>query len=367
MEQWIKDHLADDVSRLRLRFHGQPLYAAAIDQIDCRQRCTKKIPGFLRHESFRFPSTLSAEQATSEGIAAYHASLVPDGARVLDLTCGLGIDAFTIARRASHVTAVEIDPAKVECARHNARVLGLDNFTVVNSSAEDYLAEVASGSFDIIFIDPSRRDSSGKRTFALADCSPDVSALLAPMLKVARRTLIKLSPMLDPTELRRQMGPCGITAVGTPSECRELLLEIGAGVVDTDAALTVDAPVHPASPAVSGPYLYEPYPANMKMGLSEWEGATSISVDSHLILSERYLSDFPGHIYAVERTSSLSKQDLKDLRCRFRQLRMVARGIGMTTADMRKKIGIADGDSVQKLFGVKDSEGRRLLILGQPL
>lgn len=55
----------------------------------------------LANDDFIFPTSLSAEQCTSELLARFHANLVPDNGVVLDMTCGLGIDAFHIAGKVS--------------------------------------------------------------------------------------------------------------------------------------------------------------------------------------------------------------------------------------------------------------------------
>lgn len=96
---WITAHSGDDTARLRLRHAGDPGMAHAIMQIECRRKAARKLHDTLRNDGFVFPTALSAEQCTSDNIAAYHASLIAPGETVLDMTAGLGIDAFHMARR----------------------------------------------------------------------------------------------------------------------------------------------------------------------------------------------------------------------------------------------------------------------------
>lgn len=49
----------------------------------------------------------------------------------------------------------------------------------------------------MIFLDPARRDDHGSRTYAIADCMPDVLTLKDMLLAKAPTVNVKLSPMLD--------------------------------------------------------------------------------------------------------------------------------------------------------------------------
>ena len=99
--QWIESHLSDDPAALRLKFahrHDDGIdYADAITQIECRRKFGKKLADTLAsYPHFRFPSVLAGEQSTSDTLAAWHSSLVPEGIAAADLTAGLGIDVFHI-------------------------------------------------------------------------------------------------------------------------------------------------------------------------------------------------------------------------------------------------------------------------------
>ncbi len=370
INRWIKDHAADDVCRLRLRYHGDARMMDAVTQIECRRRCRSKLPELLKCDDFRFPSVLAAEQCTSELLAGYHASLVAEGARVLDLTCGLGIDAFTMARRASEVTAVEIDPAKAECAAANASALALGNVHVVCADAVEYIETVAGGAYDAVFVDPARRGAGGRRLFSLADCSPDVVALLPQLQRVARKVIVKASPMLDVAMVERQLPGCAVTVLGTPKECLEVVAELGADVVAGAKAVTLGAFEHTAPQTAAREWLYELWPAEMKLGryadIERRFGVTAISADTHLFRSANYVDTFPGNIYAVVAESDMSKRSLAELRRHCPQLNVSARGMGMTSDELRRKLGVKDG-GLMKLFGVRDSAGRRKLLLCEPV
>lgn len=222
---WIKEHQSANPDRLRLSFHGDPRKMFAITQIDCRQRVREKLSQTLADQpDFVFPSTLSAQQSTSDSLASYHASLVNPGWRVLDLTGGLGIDARHLSSRAVSVDICEINPEIAECAEHNAHSAGIENISVHCCDCIDFLTNAATDQFDCIFIDPARRGEHGQRLYALSQCSPDVTELLDKMLCIAQRVIIKASPMLDVSHTLAELKHVEqIITLGTKNECKELI------------------------------------------------------------------------------------------------------------------------------------------------
>ena len=180
MIRWIDDHAKDDTSRLRFRYNDDPAARFCILQIECRRQAAKKLPQTLKCSRFQFPTSLSAEQCTSDDIAAFHASLVSSGETVLDMTAGLGIDAFHMARRGAQVTAIDINPDVAEALTHNAEALKLPLHALCGDSVS-YIQETTQ-QFDTIFIDPARHGKGGQRLLALSDGMPDVVSL-HPLLR----------------------------------------------------------------------------------------------------------------------------------------------------------------------------------------
>ena len=74
-------------------------------------------------------------------------------------------------------------------------------------------------------VDPARRDAHGGKTYAIEDCSPDVTALSDELVERARLVMIKLSPMLDwHAAVVRMKHVCEVHIVSVGGECKELLL-----------------------------------------------------------------------------------------------------------------------------------------------
>lgn len=384
---FIEANAAADTARLRLRHHGDAEVAWMAMQIDCRRRAVQKLQSTLSCREFVFPTELSAQQCTSDALAELHAELVGEGERVVDLTAGLGIDAFHIARRAASVTAIDINTEVAEALAYNARALGIGNLTAECADAVVW-AEVTSERFDTIFIDPARRGSHGERLFALAQCLPDVTAMLPALRRIGKRLIVKASPMLDVSHTIQELpGVTDVYCYGTATECKELT-----AVVDLHRDLhreeeregepTVHA-VTPGHPSLSfrrseeaaatahygvpqpGMTLHEPLPAVMKSGafnlLCERFGLTKISRDSHLYFAEGDVVEAPTRRYRVETVYDFSKRGVAECRRAYQQANVAARGFVISAAELAKKLGVKNGGT-KHIFGVTDAGGTRRLI-----
>lgn len=359
---WIEQNMDSDPIRLRLAHHNDAEKTFAITQIECRQRTAKKLHDTLRRfPRFLFDSTIAAEQSTSDDIANIHALLTPPACRILDMTAGLGIDAIHLAGRASKIVICERDPIRVECAEANFHNAGFKNFIVKCCDSIEYINELPNETFDIIFIDPARRGQHGQRLFALKDCTPDVTASLDHMLRIAPIVIIKASPMLDITHTLRELhSVTRIIAVGTRSECKELIIECHR---DYDgepelSAITVTNGSHiefrasernkqDISPTFGMPstncFIYEAYPAVTKLGsfndLTDAYGVTQIAPNTHLFYSENYISNFPGVAFKILDIEGMNKKGIKNIRLKYHKIDVTAKNFPVTSSKLTKRIG----------------------------
>ena len=197
---FVRLHANDDVRRLALQGTKDPEVDLpwALDQIAGRQKARTKLPSWAETEGLEYPPHLSMEQCSSEATARYKASMVAPlnaSGSLLDMTGGFGVDFSFMARDFDEAVYVERQPQLCAIAERNFKLLGL-NAEVVCGDGVDYL-ERTDRCFDLIYLDPARRDDHGGRTYAISDCTPDVLSLLPLLLKKGRRTIVKLSPMLD--------------------------------------------------------------------------------------------------------------------------------------------------------------------------
>ena len=133
----------------------------------------------------------AAEQATAEPVARWIARRFEGARAIADLGCGAGGDALALAEVA-RVIAVDRDPSRVAMARANAELRGVTaRLDVRVGDALDPLPSEV----DAVWLDPARRDESG-RTLDPDAWSPPLSEALRVASTVARAG-IKAAPGLD--------------------------------------------------------------------------------------------------------------------------------------------------------------------------
>ncbi len=322
---------------------------------------------------FRFPTALSAEQSTGDDLADLHALLVPEGAKVVDLTCGLGIDAFHIARRASSVLAIDRDPLVADAILPNAAALGLTNVTALCADSTLWLKECTER-FDVAFIDPARRDASGRRLFSLHDCQPDIVELLPAIQRVAPKVIVKMSPMLDIDRVLRELPLTErLHVMGTAAECKELVAEIGLRPVDEPEILvhTVGHPtlrfrrsllLPPAPYDVEinlGDTIGEPWPTVMKAAPWTLIPGRKLHPDTHLWLNPG--PDFPGKNYRIDRIEEFSSSTIKRLAKEKIQASVAVKNLPITAADLAKRLKSTES-STRRLLALTAAPTSRLLL-----
>jgi|RhiMethySRZTD1v2_1073278.scaffolds.fasta_scaffold63669_2 SAM-dependent methyltransferase len=75
-----------------------------------------------------------------------------DGARVLEVGCGIGTDTVQFAKAGATVTAVDLSPESLALAREHARVCGVaDRVTFIQANSEELTRHVSGGDFDLAY------------------------------------------------------------------------------------------------------------------------------------------------------------------------------------------------------------------------
>src|SRR5690606_30061182 len=87
-------------------------------QIKGLQIARNKFPFFYQTQGIYYPSSLNLEQASS-WITARYKSEILNGKTLIDLTAGMGIDAFGFAQKFEKVTALERNSELAEISKHN--------------------------------------------------------------------------------------------------------------------------------------------------------------------------------------------------------------------------------------------------------
>lgn len=354
-------HLSDDEWRWFLQ------------QVEGRERTADKLPTFAAIPDWWYPMRLSCEQCSSELAARYKASILPFfhegvGGRLstmVDLTGGYGVDTYFLSEHFDHTDYVEQNAELCRIAEHNFSLLtptlpkGKD-ISVHNTTAEEFLA--SAGQYDLIFLDPARRDCHGGKVFRLEDCTPNVVELLPILLSHGKRILLKLSPMLDITQAVNALSQVtwDIHVVAIKNEVKEVLLlsqqpgHTCKSIEQTITAIDLDKKDQAfvftreeESAAISlpfregsglGSFLYEPNAAILKAGayklVAQRFGLQKLDVNTHLYASDTLVPNFPGRVWKV-----VEKQDLK-------QANVLTRNYPISPEALKKKLHLRDGGTV---------------------
>ena len=402
---FILAHSYDDPAQLALgrgRFMADvPDFDLALTTLEVRRKLRDKVPEWYAVPSLVFPLRVSGEQCSSTSTAKYKALVARAspvlGARLADLTGGLGVDSWAFAQAFDQVLYNEMRPELAQAATHNFRELGLTNVQVRNCelvsgascpAPTGHLLSEVLGDFrpDVLFLDPARRAADGRKVFRLEDCQPDVLKLLPELLAACPRILLKLSPMADITLVCKQLGCVkAVHVVAADGECKELLLVLEKGwagpytltIVEDGAVMEIpgqagnDGAV--ADPSVMADsdrpsYLFEPGKAMMKAGAFEVPGnfgLQKLGKHTHLYVGSEIpeaLKPF-GKIFRILEVVPLDKRSIKDIGQKYPKADVTARNIPLTSDQLRKKLGVADGAPIH-IFGLHvDALGGNYLII----
>ncbi|NDJ59806.1 MAG: methyltransferase domain-containing protein [Chloroflexi bacterium] len=218
-----------------------------------------------------FFTRAALEQASDPLVRRYRAGSVGAGPQLqmTDVCCGIGSDALAFAAAGASVHGIDHDPVGVAIAAHNAAALGLSvTFEVAD-------AHTITPQGDLLFYDPARRDSEGRRIHHVARYLPPLSLLRG---WVVPQRLAKLSPGVDLAQLDEYGG--AVEFISANGDLKEALLRLDANAAGAGqrraTLLTESATYHwqrddrsaPAAP-ITAPrgWLVEPDPALIRAGL----------------------------------------------------------------------------------------------------
>lgn len=221
--QYISAHASDDVARLALHPSKDPQVdmAVALQQIAGRQKAKEKLPDWYATEGILYPKKVSMEQCSSSQTAEYKASLV-EGDSFADFSGGFGVDTIALARKFDKGWYVEPQEELCELFQHNCKVLDINNVNIINGTMEENLAAI--GTVDTIYLDPSRRDTHGRRVVSLADCTPNLPEWKSALLERCNTLMVKMSPMIDIFQTLRDLPETyAVHVIAVEGECKEVV------------------------------------------------------------------------------------------------------------------------------------------------
>ncbi len=383
---FILQHIeAADLHRLLLSAQRYPDVDVpyAVAQIEALRKVKDKIPLWYNTQ-LRFPPGLSVEQSSSERTARFKASLF-SGARIADLTGGMGIDSYFWANSFQHLDYVEQSAELCALANHNFGVLGAHNIAVHHADAADFVARTPQN-YDLIYMDPARRDQHKNRVFLLTDCTPDIVALQEPLSRISDKILVKTSPMMDiALALKQLRSVTKVWVVSVNNECKEVLylLDNNAAPVISPEVICVElgktdlvfrttfAQEQTTHTPLSAPlqYLYEPNASVMKAGVfhsfGTHYGLLKLDTHTHVYTSEQPVLDLPARRFRVIATV---KYDARAVQTYIPEgkANIAVRNFPDSVDNMRKKLKLKDGGDVY-LFGVTVAEVGKVVVVCERL
>lgn len=428
---------------------GSDAKSLAVNTIEGRRKLRKKLPEWVACTGLVYPSSLCTEQCSSSDTGRYKALIVQrilnehvragasalrqaqrpacsttggnettidnrmvtdpaevttgtkKAGKVVDLTGGLGVDSWAFSEVAGEVLYNEMNPELAAAARHNFKALGVTNIFIKSSEVTPENLKDLIGDFgpDIIFLDPARRDSAGKKVFLLEDCSPDVLRMLPELFGISRFVFLKLSPMADITMAVERLdrtyedylgetsgkGWNGqwvreVHVVASGGECKELLVlldreheggysltcrEDGKTLTFTPGEIAEAKAAFPDSTFAR--VIFEPGKSLTKAGafnvICERFGLVKLARFTHLYSFSEPLSDNElerriaplkdfGKVYYVKEILPLNKASMKDVGKRYQHSEVSAKNIPMSSDELRMRLKVKSGDDAH-IFGVR--------------
>lgn len=344
----------------------------------------EKLPEWSEYQGISIPSHLALEQCSGQDAARRKARLAQPGWRIADLTGGLGVDSWAFAVRGCEVLYFERNPELCEAALKNFGILGVsDRITVecreMTPEGIDSLPDL-----DMIFLDPARRSSAGRKVFLLEDCSPDLTLMLDGIWKKTPRLLVKLSPMADISMLRDRfrgtLETVSIVCVG--GEVKELLcsarqggdrsfsisVENGEYSFSFTAVEEEEAVAEYATGALPGQYLFVPGPGLMKAGAFKLTGARH-AMKKLAPSTQMYLCDRPvdalipfGKFHLIREVLPFGKDGFRRIRTEYPRAEVTARNIPMSSEELGKRMGVKSGAGAH-VYGTLIGSSRVLIVV----
>ncbi len=338
-----------------------------------------KIPAWNTEKILINYSKLSLEQSSSSQTAAHKFNHLKLN-NTLDLTAGFGTDAYHLAKVSKKHTLVEQNKGLLAVVEQNFALLGLTNVKFVNSYAEDFLEKIQE-KYDLIYLDPDRRDAKNQKLVGLADCSPNVELIYERLLQVGDKVFIKLSPLIDLKLILNKLPHCyEIELIAIKNELKEILVKIDSKQKATlpkvssinylneqqyekleFSAEEIDKNCHTFTN--TGQFLYEPNVCLMKSGafayLEQIYKIKKLAANSHFYFSDNLNELFQGRKFKILSIEPFKPKELKKLK--GERFNVVSRNFPFSADQLRKQLDLKEGKDDFLIF-TQDSKNQKIVI-----
>ncbi|WP_449397965.1 class I SAM-dependent methyltransferase [Chryseobacterium wanjuense] len=370
IQKYINANLNTDLHSLLLKKSPFPDVSMQeiVQQVKGKQVAQRKFP-FLLKDGIIFPPQLNLEQSSSEKTAFYKSGILK-GKKFIDLTSGFGIDAYYLSQNFEEIMLVEQNPELLETVEHNWNILG-KKATFVNQKLEVFLGENQE-KFDVVYLDPARRDDHKNKVFLLEDLSPNILEIQQKLLSISNEVVIKLSPLIDLKYLISILpNVFRIDIIALKNDVKEVVVflsnensgEIICNSLNLESGESVFTfnfgEEEKALAAYSEPekFIYIPNHSILKAGvfnlISEKFSLKKLHPNTHLYTSQEKLNDFPGRIFEMEII------DAKHIKKKS-QFNIISKNYPLKPEEIKKKYNLKDGGKDYLIF-TQSKKGKIIL------
>lgn len=371
LQNFINANLQSDLHSLLLKKSPFPEVSMQeiVQQIKGQKVAQKKFP-FLLKTGIVFPPNLNLEQASSQSTAEFKAQNLK-GINFLDLTTGFGIDAYFLSKNYQEITLVEQNTELLDIVKQNWEILDKKaNF--INENLEVFLNNNQQ-KFDLVYLDPARRDLQKNKKFLLEDLSPNLLQIQEKLSEISTQIIIKLSPLIDISYLISVLKNISkIQIIAVKNEVKELLVFINSKLETENVEISCvnlesndadfsfyfnDEKEKITSFSEPQQFLYIPNNAVLKSGgfhsLSEEFNLRKLHPNSHFYTSDELLTNFAGRILDIEIVDSKAIK-------KGEKFNIISKNYPLTPEEIKKKYKILDGGN-QYLIFTQTKKGKIIL------
>ncbi len=377
---FIRAQINADISQLMLNPPAQfKEYIRPIaEQIRSRQKIKDKLPQWYQDMHLIMPPTISTEQSSSAATSSYKSQLV-NGAVLVDLTGGMGIDTLALAHQFKKAHYVDISAQLCKIFLHNSKILSTSDVEIHNADAQTFLNQ-----FDgkaTFFIDPARRDENQRKVFHFENCSPNIIDMLPHFKEKAVQVLVKAAPMIDISLGIKQLKYVKeVHVVSLKNEVKEVLFLLDFSVMEIPIINCVNLESDHQSFSFSlqeessqsveygnqMQYLYDPNSSITKAGafktVAKQFRLKKLAPNTHLYTSDEFIEDFPGRIIEVFE-ATLTKKNINKLLPEGKA-NVMTKNHPQQAEILKKQLELKDGGD-WFVIGFKNSNNKSKLLLGK--
>ena len=364
---------------------GKPLFKTISNseiaaQIERRAHIQHKLPSWYSKLNILYPPKGNLAQSSSELTAQKKTNLLKELMKELgistnsavDLTSGFGVDAYFLSTLFERFVSVEPNKELLELQKHNSQSFETSNRTFHLSKAFDFLAQ----SFDVLYIDPSRRDEHHKQLIELNHCIPDCILNYNQLSSSSDLFLIKASPMVDISQTIRMLPHCfRVDLITVHFELKEILFFNAKYKSNSNPKIhihhyrkdslqwsefafnKIQKEKNEISISPLNDFLFEPHPGMMKAGCSSQITSrfdcAALDRNTHLYTASEDRALFEGRRFKVISRFPFSKRNMKSLVSGH--FHVISKNFKLSVHEIRRQFKIKEGEN-EYLFFTQESE-----------